>query len=306
MTFHTLINGRTENRITVKDRGLAYGDGLFETFRVIQGQVLLFDRHWQRLSRSAERLGIPLPFSHNQLQGYITEVVSGQNGIAKLILTRGEGGRGYRSPESVSSTWVLQGMALPLAELDHYQTGVDVRCCHLRLAEQPFLAGMKHLNRLEQVMARAEWQDEVFEGLMFSRSNHLIEATMANIFLVKDGQLLTPKLDLCGVQGVMRDAIIDSLDGLSSDFFVTPTSIPLSSLKDRGANIRCHVIDLTENDLIDAEAVFICNSVRGVIPVKSFRQDSGQLIRQWSSAQHPLVQRLSHYFHPKLQLPCSE
>jgi 4-amino-4-deoxychorismate lyase len=306
MTFHTLINDRTENGITVKDRGLAYGDGLFETFRVLQGQSWLFDRHWQRLSRSAGRLGIPLPFSRDQLQRYITKVVSGQNGIAKLILTRGEGGRGYRSPDLMSSSWVLQGMALPLAEIDHYQTGVDVRCCHLRLAEQPFLAGMKHLNRLEQVMARAEWQDEVFEGLMFSRNAHLIEATMANIFLVKDGQLLTPKLDLCGVQGVMRDAIIDSLDGLSSDCFVASTSMPLSSSKDRASKICCHVIDLTENDLIAAEAVFICNSVRGVIPVKSFRQDSGELIKQWPSVHDPLVQRLSHYFHPKLQLPCSE
>jgi len=102
MTFHTLINGHAESCLTVQDRGLAYGDGLFETFRVIQGKVALFYYHWQRLSISANRLGIPLPFNRVQLENYIDAVVAGENGIVKLILTRGVGGRGFRS--SVFST----------------------------------------------------------------------------------------------------------------------------------------------------------------------------------------------------------
>lgn len=289
MAFQTLINGFYQATLPVTDRGLAYGDGVFETFRVIEGKVGLFDRHWLRLTHSLQRLDIPLPLSSEQLATAITQVVEGGDGVAKLVVTRGSGGRGYRCPDQPESQWVLQGFPLPETDSEHYATGVRVRSCQLQLSEQPVLAGMKHLNRLEQVMARQEWQDEYFEGLMFSRSGYLIEATMANIFLLQGDRLLTPRLNLCGVQGVMRDAILQ-LASEASVPEVTETSETL----------------LSADDLRAADAVFICNSVRGILPVADWYSESGKLVCQWDSAGHAAVIALMNRLHPGAKLPVAD
>ncbi len=285
MAFQTLINGLPDNTLPVTDRGLAYVDGVFETFRVIDGDVLLFNRHWKRLIESLKRLNIHLPLSENELKAGLKTVISGGAGVAKLIVTRGSGGRGYRVPDQAVSQWMLQGFPLPESDPDHYLKGISVRSCQLKLSEQPLLAGMKHLNRLEQVMARSEWQDEYFEGLMFSRSGALIEATMANLFVVQGSHLLTPRLDLCGVQGVMRDAI------LNTDAACLP----------QGTEVKEALLDA--HILRNSDAAFICNSVRGIIPLAQWSDTKGVLIRQWNSSDHPVVRALMQLFHPELGLP---
>ncbi|WP_086480477.1 aminodeoxychorismate lyase [Oceanospirillum sanctuarii] len=285
MAFQTLINGIPDQNLPLTDRGLAYGDGVFETFRLIDGEVLLFDRHWQRLSESLKRLNIPLPLTEAELKTGFKTVISDGVGVAKLIVTRGSGGRGYRVPDQPDSQWILQGFPLPESNSDHYLSGVGVRSCELKLSDQPVLAGMKHLNRLEQVMARSEWQDEYFEGLLFSQTGALIEATMANLFIIQGSQLLTPKLDLCGVQGVMRDAI------LNSDVAILPG---ITESKESA---------LYESALLNSDAAFICNSVRGIIPLTEWSDSKGVQIRQWESSAHPDLLTLMELFHQKLALP---
>ncbi|OOV88252.1 aminodeoxychorismate lyase [Oceanospirillum linum] len=286
MAFQTLINGVTQTSWPVADRGLAYGDGVFETFRVIEGRVGLFNRHWQRLKYSLQRLDIPVPLSEEQLIRAIADVVDGGDGVAKLMVTRGSGGRGYRCPDNPDSQWSLQGFPLPEIESEHYASGVSVRSCRLQLAEQPALAGMKHLNRLEQVMARQEWQNEYFEGLMFSRSGYLVEATMANIFLVHKDRLLTPRLNLCGVKGVMRDAILEQGPAISG-----------------ALAMPCETPVLSASDLLQADSAFICNSVRGIIPLSHWYDEQGGLIQSWDSAEHSVVKALIGAFHPAMKLP---
>ncbi len=285
MRFQALINGSPQYSLPIADRGLAYGDGVFETFRVIDGEALLFNRHWTRLNESLKRLNIPLPLSEAELKKGFRTVIAERMGVAKLIVTRGCGGRGYQIPDKTDSQWVLQGFPLPEVQPDHYLKGVSVRSCQTRLSEQPLLAGMKHLNRLEQVMARSEWQDEYFDGLMFSCSGVLIEATMANLFVIRGSELLTPRLDRCGVRGVMRDAVLSAGD----------TGLP-------GITV-CNESKLDTDALLGSDAIFICNSVRGIIPVASWYGSDDVLIRKWDSSGHPVVSALMKLFHQKLALP---
>lgn len=261
MQFQTLVNGQPEQHIRVTDRGLAYGDGLFETARVMNGQLMLADFHWERLSSSARRLSIPLPFDRDVFERAMTHAAS-DHGLAKLILTRGSGGRGYLPPEHPDVQWIIQGMACPQTPPQNYRDGVTVRSCRLRLSEQPVLAGIKHLNRLEQVLARREWQDpDIFEGLLFNQQDHLIEATCSNVFLLKEGLWHTPSLETAGVAGVLRAAIISHSSGSASPIRQTSVS---------------------ETDLHHAEAVFICNSVRGILPVRQWVSESGNPLKYWS------------------------
>lgn len=280
MTFLTLINGLPEQNWPVSDRGLAYGDGVFETCRILQGQVPLFDPHWQRLSRSVQRLGFELPFGQKELKQYLSQVVPG-DGLAKLIVTRGSGGRGYCPPEPAQARWSLQGMAAPATPLEYYQHGVQVRSCQLKLSSQPVLAGMKHLNRLEQVLARAEWQDSsIFDGLLFDQQDHLIETTVCNVFLLKNHQLITPILDQSGVSGVMRAAIEQACPAVGLSF----------------VERKIH-----RSEIIQAEALFLSNSVRGIIPVRCWFE-GGQMAAQWSVLQLELKQLIA-LLHPRLALP---
>jgi 4-amino-4-deoxychorismate lyase len=123
-----------------------------------------------------------------------------------------------------------------------------MRVCDLRLALQPRLAGIKHLNRLEQIMARAEWEEQYEEGLLLDYNGQLIEGTMSNLFLVRDRALYTPSLDSCGVAGVVRSVVLD---------------LAVES------GVRAARQALTLTDLEAAQEVFLCNSLIGIWPVVS-------------------------------------
>lgn len=281
MTFLTLINGQVEQTVPVTDRGLAYGDGLFETCRIVEGSIPLFDLHWQRLSLGARRLALPLPFDRDSLLSSLLQTVP-ETGLAKLIVTRGSGGRGYCPPEKANVCWVIQGMALPETPLALYQKGVKVRRCQLELSAQPILAGLKHLNRLEQVLARSEWQDpDIFDGLLFDQQGNLIESTVCNVFLLHNKQWITPTLDQCGVAGVMRATIQDICDQ---------------------EGLTCIEQQITSELLLQSEALFLCNSVRGILPVRCWTDAGGDVLKTWSVL-HPAVKKLISLVHPRLQLP---
>lgn len=242
------LNGVPASGVAAEDRGLAYGDGLFETILVKAGQPRLFERHMQRLQQGCQRLGIPenLPLWREELLNFAAQM---QEGVCKLILTRGSGPRGYAWPEPCHPRRLLIAAPAPAYPPERATQGVMLFPCTTRLAEQPLLAGLKHLNRLEQVLARAEWQDAAYaEGLMRDVSGRVIEGVFSNLFIVRAGCLMTPELGRCGVAGVMRAEILDQAQQI-------------------GCAVR--ILDIPYADLLTADEVFLCNSVYGIWPVRS-------------------------------------
>lgn len=241
------VNGVPTEWVSVRDRGLAYGDGLFETISVRQAQPRLLDRHLQRLALGCQRLKISIEVE--QLRAEISSfALQVGEGVVKLIVTRGEGMRGYGLPQPQQPFRILLSSPLPSYPVGNAVRGVKLYACTTRLAEQPLLAGIKHLNRLEQVLARAEWQEaDCAEGLMRDQSGRVIEGVFSNLFMVRSGQLLTPSLQRCGVAGVMREEILEQAQRLG---------------------IHCAVRDIDYAELLAADEVFLCNSLYGIWPVR--------------------------------------
>jgi 4-amino-4-deoxychorismate lyase len=205
-----LIDGVPADTIPVADRGLHYGDGLFETIAVVDGSPCLWERHLSRLRAGCARLAFPPP-DEDRLATEARGLARGvERGVLKLILTRGEGGRGYRPPSPVRPRRILRMSPWPAHPADWESHGVRVRYCATRLGHQPLLAGLKHLNRLEQVIARAEWTDsDIAEGLMLDLGGQVVEGTQTNLFALVEGRLVTPPLDRCGVAGVVRALVLE-------------------------------------------------------------------------------------------------
>jgi 4-amino-4-deoxychorismate lyase len=244
-----LVDGRPAPGLPADDRGLAYGDGLFETVRFHAGRAPLWPGHMARLRRGCRRLRLALP-DPALLWSEAAGLAGRQDVAIKLILTRG-GGRGYAPPERAHARRLLLRQSLPDMPARLYRDGLRLRWCRLRLAIQPALAGLKHLNRLEQVLARAEWRDPgIDEGLCLDTDGHLVCATAANVFVVRDGVLLTPRLDRCGVAGVARAALLAK----------ARRWLPVREMR------------LVRADVDAADEVFLSNAVRGVMPVRRVGQ----------------------------------
>lgn len=206
--MRALVNGREDDRIDPMDRGLHYGDGLFETIAVRDGRARFLDWHLERLARGAARLGIPLP-DPRVLRTEIGAACAGSQSIVKLIVTRGAGERGYRPPRQPQPTRIVIGLPWPAFPPEAWAHGVRIGWCRIRLGRNAALAGIKHLNRLEQVLARAEWDDaEMAEALMMDDRDHVICGTQSNLFALIGGRWTTPALVECGVAGVMRRALL--------------------------------------------------------------------------------------------------
>ena len=261
---HCTVNGQPGTLVDISDRALQYGDGLFETIRVRHARPEHLERHMRRLSVSCERLKFP-PVDWALIRQELLELAGQQeDAVLKYILSRGTGGRGYQPGPELEVTRIASIHPLPRWPSDPDQNGVRTRICTTRLAVQPLLAGLKHLNRLEQVLARAEWNDpDITEGFMLDQELHLVEGTMSNVFIVHGRELLTPELSGCGVAGVMRSVILDLAATL-------------------GFNTR--VQSLTLDDVKGAQEVFICNSLAGIWPVVHIeglgKFDVGRMTRQ--------------------------
>ncbi|MEW6678195.1 MAG: aminodeoxychorismate lyase [Pseudomonadota bacterium] len=197
-----LVNGRPESRLAVLDRGLTYGDGVFRTLRIRQGAPRWWTEQWAALVADGARLGIDVPPECLWLAD-LGCLDLPKDGVARLTVTRGTGHRGYRAvglsdPTRIISVWA----APPLAD---GPASIEARLCDLRLSHQPALAGIKHLNRLENVMARREWNaSHIQEGILLDQAGNLVSGVMSNLFLRRGDTLLTPALDHCGVAGVTR------------------------------------------------------------------------------------------------------
>lgn len=249
----TLVNGEPLDCIASSDRGLLYGDGVFETLAVQNGSCQYWSRHLARLQAGCKRLAIPAVDAERLADDARRLVASAAQGVLKIIVTRGSGGRGYRVPEQTVPTRILQLHPWPDFAPSSAATGVLVRLCNSRLGHNPLLAGIKHLNRLEQILARQEWDDpEIMEGLLMDVDGRLIEGTMSNLFVVRGGALLTPDLRSCGVAGIMRSIILD-LAGQAS--------------------VDTRVCVISQADLAQADEVFLTNSLIGIWPVIAVDDD---------------------------------
>jgi len=248
-----LINGQFSESLSVQDRGLHYGDGLFEPLAVQQQQLLCWDKHYDRLKTGCFRLGMECPPADLLMSEAAQIYAQADCSVLKIILTRGQGSRGYRLPDKHNpQTRILASYPWPDFPANNSVTGVTVRFCKTQLGYNPQLAGIKHLNRLEQVLARSEWDDPgIAEGLMRDTHNCIIEGTMSNLFIIRGNQLLTPDLTGCGIAGTIRECVLDLAENVGLQVTITA---------------------LTDADLYAADEMFLCNSVIGIWPVCQLEQ----------------------------------
>ncbi|MGD8591250.1 MAG: aminodeoxychorismate lyase [Gammaproteobacteria bacterium] len=246
--INILINGEPCDSVSALDRGLHYGDGVFETLKVYRGQIMFLEQHLQRLLQGCERLQIPQPPLEKLIQEANRLTGDEEKAVLKILITRGRGGRGYRMPENAHGNRIVIRYAFPEYSPAKYHRGVVVRLCDLRLSSNAALAGIKHLNRLEQVLARAEWQDEsIAEGLMMDTKGNIIEGTMSNVFIVSQNRLLTPDLTSCGVAGIIRQYVLNTAQDLGISHDIT---------------------EVKKEVLLSADEVFLSNSLIGLWPVR--------------------------------------
>jgi len=257
----TLVNGEARDSIAIADRGLAYGDGVFETLLVDAGEPVWWDAHLRRLQRGCDALGIDCPDAALLREEAARVAQDGARGVLKITVTRGVSLRGYAAPASPQPTRIVSLSPWAGVAAATVAQGIEVRWCRTTLALQPRLAGIKHLNRLEQVLARREWEDPaIAEGLLCDTEGRVVSATAANLFLVCDGRLATPVLTRCGVEGVCREWILQQ------------------------AAVAVH--DVARDAVLEADELFLCSSLRGILPVA--RLDG---LRH---APGPMTRRLQH------------
>jgi len=238
-----LVNGTEGAALDPRDRGLHYGDGVFRTLLLEHGQPRWWDEQLAKLAADAAHLGIASPEAAVWQADLDLLAPRLADGVLKLLLTRGCGVRGYR-PAAGSATRILIHEPGPPPSATWPAAGLTLRVCDLRLAAQPALAGIKHLNRLENVLARAEWNSpEIHEGLLLDAAGRVISGVMSNLFLWRDGCLDTPRLDQCGVAGLARARLMRSAAG--AGFAVREARISL-------------------DDVLAADELLLCNSLIGL------------------------------------------
>jgi len=271
-----LIDGAPAGGVSVLDRGLHFGDGVFETIACLHGRPRFLALHLQRLAQGCRTLGFPPP-SAQLLRAEVAGLAAAQDrSIVKLIVTRGAATvRGYAVSGREQATRIAIRYPWPVEDPILQQQGVSVRMAAMRLGENPALAGLKHCNRLEQILARAEPEAAAAaEALMLSRSGNLVSGTMTNVFLV-DGspaRVRTPAIDSCGVAGVMRRVVLREA---------------------ARANIAATECALSPADLAAAAEVFLTNARVGIWPVGRIGARTltpGPVTRRLQSLLRPLLE----------------
>ena len=252
--FNTyLVNGSFDQTISPVDRGFAYGDGIFRTMVIRNSLPDHWPQHYQKLVADCAVIGIVCPSAELLMSDLQQLFAIDEIAIAKIVITRGEGARGYAPPAITMPMRVVIKSPMPQYSVNHLINGVNLHVCRIQMAHQPKLAGIKHLNRLENVMARMEWhEDTIFDGLLLDQIGNVIECTMSNIFARFDNTLITPDLSLCGVAGITRQRII----GLAV------------MLK-----FNIEIKDLSFDELLQADEVVICNSIYGAFQVNKIGEN---------------------------------
>ncbi len=268
-----LVNGGPPSTSLMVSRALHYGDGVFRTLLRFEGRWLDFDRHYVKLVQDCRALDLDPPHV-GQLQAELEALGGGRATpqIGKVILCRTGGGRGYTPQGRVSDRLLLRYPA-PRFSASNYQEGIAVFRSPVTLAVQPLLAGVKHLNRLENVLASRHWPPQAQEALMCSASGQLICGSKSNLFWVEGQTLVTPRLNHCGVAGVMRSKLLDLA---------------------RSLGIACNQVEAPFERLLAASEAFVCNSVIGLWPLRRVEHHRfagvGAITRQLRLAlEHPML-----------------
>ena len=268
-----LLNGSADQLVSPFDRGVHFGDGLFETIACRRGRPRFLSLHLERLRLGCQRLGIDAGPDDigAEIRALAGEV---DNAIVKLMLTRGMAvARGYGVTGREKATRITFRYPWPPETGTESQDGVRILTAKLRLGENPALAGLKHCNRLEQVLARREWTDPgIAEALLYSRSGKLVSGTMSNVFIVDGSGLRTPRVDLCGVAGVMRRVVLRE---------AASAGIPV--MED----------ELDAGDLQKADELFLTNARIGIWPVRALDDRAlrpGPVTRSLQKALEPLLE----------------
>lgn len=237
-----LVDGQPESRVSALDRGLSYGDGVFRTVAIVAGKPRWWPDHLIKLGHDGARLNLACPPAADWDLDLAKLGPLPASGVLRLTVTRGVGPRGYPPTPGLPGTRIL---ACWTAELPRYPvSGLNLRVCDLRAASQPALAGIKHLNRLENVLARAEWADpDIHEGVMLDQDGLVVGGVMSNLFLWRDQRLVTPRLDRCGVAGLTRQRLLE---------------------RARAAGLPVEEGDFGLTALLEAEEVFLSNSLMGL------------------------------------------
>ena len=264
-----LINGVPGDHVSIHDRGLLYGDGVFRTLRVSAGKILCWPRHLRKLQQDCAALKLPCPEAALLLDEFQQLAGKQPDGVAKIIITRGLGVRGYAPAENSIPTRILSITPFIPYPYEFYTQGIRLRVCDLRMAHQPRLAGIKHLNRLENVLAASEWHDAgIAEGLLLDVANNVIEGTRSNLFMLRDGELQTPDLSHCGVSGVQRERVIE---------WASAHGMP------------CRIGQFGLAELLAADEIFLVNSVIGLWPVHELQGHT------WSN--HPVARQVQEWLN---------
>lgn len=246
------INGIPQSTIALDNRGLAYGDGLFTTAKIEDGGVVLLNAHIQRLVDGCNLLGIPLP-SIEQLTQFVTQAAKAHDfAVLKVMVISGSGGRGYsRKGMDVSNTQVIVVVSdYPTHYLEMAKIGCNLTDSRQQISISPMLSGIKHLNRLEQVLLRQELDQQSADDLVVTNcQGNVIETTCANIFYWLEGQLFTPALSHSGVNGIIRQQILSLMPEVK-------------------------IVETSLTTLTQSQSIFICNSLMGIMPINSYNGKS--------------------------------
>jgi 4-amino-4-deoxychorismate lyase len=269
-----LLNGVPAQLVSPLDRALHFADGVFETIACRRGVPRFLSLHLERLDLGCTRLGIE-PGNLDAIRGEVRALAREvDSAIIKVLLSRGTAlARGYGVTGREKATRITFRYAWPHETPSASQDGVQVRTAAMRLGENPALAGLKHCNRLEQVLARREWTDpDISEALLFSSSGKLVSGTMSNVFIVAGSRLRTPRIDLCGVAGIMRRVV-------------------LHEAANAGVPVQEDV--LTAEDLRSADELFLTNARIGIWPVRALdgrRMPPGPITRRLQQLIAPLLE----------------
>lgn len=262
-----LINGAPGNSINAEDRGLSYGDGVFRTLRMQAGRPVCWERQYAKLQHDCSALKISCPSAlvlSSELQQLGKTLA---DGVAKIIITRGVSARGYAPSPQAAATHILSLGPSPLFPAEYAKHGIRMHVCRLRLGHQALLAGIKHLNRLENVLASSEWQDrDIPEGLLSDISGYVISGTRSNLFMLRGNILYTPNLSRCGVAGVQRERVLDWA-------------------KQHG--VTCKIADFRMEELVLADEIFLVNSVFGLWPVRE--------LANYRRTEHPVSWKIQEW-----------
>jgi 4-amino-4-deoxychorismate lyase len=255
-----LVDGVPGSMVPADDRGLLYGDGLFETIAFHHARAPLWDRHWARLSADARRLGLSMP-PEDLARSECLQLAGSERCVIRLTLTRGSGGIAYFPDPQAPARRIVQRRAWPERLVVQRSEGMKLVTSTVRLARDSTLAGIKHLNRLEQVQAARDCAARgADEALLYDAAERLVEAIACNVILVIGSRKLTPRLDGSGVAGV-------GLRWLSEQ-----------------PEVELEIIDIAPAQVLQAEEIMVINSVTGIRPVTALddhRFAIGATCRAW-------------------------